>query len=735
MNRIKLMMALVLLLIVPIKNYAGDIIPKPQKYIEGTHSFPLQGNTKILYHHQLRPMANLLFERIAAPTGWDLEIQESAKARKNCIFLNIDTTISGNKEAYHLTINSKQVIITGQTEAGVFNGIQTMLQLMPVAIYSKQRQRNVDWKIQGAEIEDAPLYPWRGMMLDASRYFYDKDYVMHLIDMMGMYKMNVLHLHLIDDAGWRLEVKKYPKLTSIGGFRGEGHERTGGYYTQDDIREMVAYAALRNVEIIPEIEIPAHTLAAIAAYPHLSCTERDFKVPLQHFISRDLYCVGKESTFEFLEDVFDETFQLFPSEYIHIGGDEAKYDRWEKCSHCQKRKRDLGLENEAGLQVYFTQRIQEMVKKKGKTIVGWDEMLEKGLNEKAVGMVWHNNEKAITGTRDGHDVVMALTGYCYFDVAESKIPGEVKAATWLPPISLEKVYAFNPMIRGIDEKYRSQVLGGHATLWSDQFIHGTILQEIIPINENRSEKYFDYLTFPRMAALAEACWTPVENKEWSDFEKRMFTHYQRLDQAGYGYRVPQPKLMSKEQKNGQYEITLANVVEGAKIHYTSDGLPPNPYSPVYTKPVRVEKLSDFQAITVVTRKQYSLPLYFPEKYERFKPYGQLLNEWKPSLIRGKTFTELMMNATGKIDQNGMYELSFWHIEGTHKLEIQSVEIYKNGNKIAEDLHTGFTGIKSKDNIYKFSIDQYETGASFTIKAMVRGDSGNDSNGVIFIKRK
>ncbi len=735
MNRIKLMMALVLLLIVPIKNYAGDIIPKPQKYIEGTHSFPLQGNTKILYHRQLRPMANLLFERIAAPTGWDLEIQESAKARKNCIFLNIDTTISGNKEAYHLTINSKQVIITGQTEAGVFNGIQTMLQLMPVAIYSKQRQRNVDWKIQGAEIEDAPLYPWRGMMLDASRYFYDKDYVMHLIDMMGMYKMNVLHLHLIDDAGWRLEVKKYPKLTSIGGFRGEGHERTGGYYTQDDIREMVAYAALRNVEIIPEIEIPAHTLAAIAAYPHLSCTERDFKVPLQHFISRDLYCVGKESTFEFLEDVFDETFQLFPSEYIHIGGDEAKYDRWEKCSHCQKRKRDLGLENEAGLQVYFTQRIQEMVKKKGKTIVGWDEMLEKGLNEKAVGMVWHNNEKAITGTRDGHDVVMALTGYCYFDVAESKIPGEVKAATWLPPISLEKVYAFNPMIRGIDEKYRSQVLGGHATLWSDQFIHGTILQEIIPINENRSEKYFDYLTFPRMAALAEACWTPVENKEWFDFEKRMFTHYQRLDQAGYGYRVPQPKLMSKEQKNGQYEITLANVVEGAKIHYTSDGLPPNPYSPVYTKPVRVEKLSDFQAITVVTRKQYSLPLYFPEKYERFKPYGQLLNEWKPSLIRGKTFTELMMNATGKIDQNGMYELSFWHIEGTHKLEIQSVEIYKNGNKIAEDLHTGFTGIKSKDNIYKFSIDQYETGASFTIKAMVRGDSGNDSNGVIFIKRK
>jgi len=714
---------------------SSDLIPKPLKYQANGEVFELTQEVKIIHEEELGALANYLAETLSPATGWDFTIQSGKKGAKNSIFLSLDASINDGKEAYKLSVTKKGIVLKGTTEAGVFNGIQTLLQMLPAEIYNKQRQKDLVWEIEGAEIEDAPLYQWRGMMLDASRYFYGKDYVLHLIDMMAMYKMNVLHLHLIDDAGWRLEIKKYPKLTSIGGFRGAGHERTGGYYTQEDIKEIVAYAALRNVEVIPEIEIPAHTLAAIAAYPNLSCTGKEFKVPLQHFISRDLYCVGKESTFEFLRDVFEETFQLFPSKYIHIGGDEAKYDRWKECPHCQKRKKELGLSNEAELQVYFTKRVQAMVKKHGKTIVGWDEMLEKGLEDKAVGMVWHNKKKAISGTRDGHDVVMALTGHCYFDVAESKLPGEVKAATWLPPISLEKVYAFNPMIEGLDEKYRSQVLGGHATLWSDQFIHGTILQEIASLNENRSEKYFDYLTFPRMAALAEACWTPNENKDWEDFEMRMATHYARFDQAGYGYRVPQPKLLSNEKSGSQYKIKLENVVEGAEIRYTIDGTWPNPYSPVYTEPVNVSKLSDFMAITVVNRNQYSLPLYFPEKYEQFKKYGQLITEWNPSKIKGKTFDWFEMNATGKIDQNGSYELSFWFTGGAYRLEIESVEIFKNGKKIAEDVHSGYTGGKSKNNSYSFEIDDYETGAAFTIKAKVRGDQGNDSNGAVFIRMK
>ena len=712
---------------------AQDIIPKPRNYNANGDVFQLTSDVNIIYSDELKAMAEFLGESLSPATGWYFTIEKSKPAANNSISILIDNSENIEKEGYQISVTKNLVEIIGADPAGIFNGIQTMLQMLPVEIYNKQRQKNVDWKIEGAEIADAPLYPWRGIMLDASRYFYDKDYVLHLIDMMGMYKMNVLHLHLIDDAGWRLEIKKYPKLTSVGAWRGIGHERTGGYYTQEDIKEIVAYAALRNIDVIPEIEIPAHTLAAIAAYPWLSCSEEQQIVQKQHSISRELYCVGKESTFEFLEDVFKETFELFPSKYIHIGGDEAHYDRWRECEHCQALKAKLGLESEKELQVYFTKRVQKMVAKYGKTIVGWDEIIERGLDDKAVGMVWHKPEKAISGTKAGHDVVMALTGHCYFDVAESGIPGEVKAATWLKPISLEKVYSFNPMIEGIEEKYRSQILGGHATLWSDQFIHGTILQEIAPLNENRSEKYFDYLTFPRMAALAEVCWTPTELQSWDDFEIRMSTHYNRLDEAVYGYRVPQPKLISKNEVDGGFEIILENVINNAEIRYSTDGIPANVYSEIYTNPVIVKKLNQFQAITVVNRHQYSLPLYFPEKYDKFKKYGTLVAEWNPNNIQGKEFGVFEINATGKINKNGTYELAFWFTGGTHRLEIEKIEVFKNGEKTAEDEHPAFTGGKAKNNIYSFNIDNYETGAAFTIKAKVRGDLGNDSNGAVFIK--
>ena len=717
-----------------LSSMAIDVIPKPKHYSVNGQEFSLNPEVKIIHSDELKDLAMFLSESLSPATGWDLEVELGKKSRKQSIYLSIDESLLNNEEAYSLNVLENSIEIKGHSKAGVFYGIQTLLQLMPVEIYNKQRQKQIAWKIPGVEISDEPEYEWRGLMLDVSRYFFEKDYVLHLLDMMAMYKMNVMHLHLIDDAGWRLEIKKYPKLTSIGGFRGENENRTGGYYTQEDVKEMVAYAALRNIEIIPEIEVPAHTLAAISAYPFLSCTEKDYKVPEKHFISRDLYCVGKESTFEFLEDVFEETFKLFPSKYIHIGGDEAKYDRWRECPHCQKRKKDLGLKNEAELQVYFTNRVQKMVKKYGKTIVGWDEMLEKGLQDKAVGMVWHDKKKAISGTRDGHDIVMALTDYCYFDVAESKSPGEIKAATWLAPISFEKVYEFNPMIKGLAPEHRSQVLGGQATLWSDQFIHGTLLQELAPLNENRSEKYFDYLTLPRMTALSEALWSSDPSREWEEFENRMSTHYNRFDQADYGYRVPEPKLIGKEMVDDGFKISLKNVVEGAEIRYSIDGEYPNTYSTIYTKPVFVNKLSDFRAITVVNRKQFSLPLYFNEKYEAYKKHGQFLGEWKPSSIKGKKYSVLELNATGKIDANGSYELSFLFTEGKFKLEISSVEVYKNGAKVADDIHFAYTGNSSKDNKYKFKIDCYETGAAFAIKAKVRGDLGADSNGVIFIKK-
>ncbi len=714
---------------------AQDIIPKPNSYKTNGEVFKLTQGVHIYYSGDLKEMAGFLAKSLSLPTGWDFAIKKSKSIKDRSIFISTDNSKNIEKEGYELSVKNNSVKIVGSSQAGVLNGIQTLLQMLPIEIYNKKRQNNINWAITGAEISDAPLYQWRGIMLDVSRYFYDKDYVLHLIDMMAMYKMNVLHLHLIDDAGWRLEIKKYPKLTSVGAWRGEGHERVGGYYTQEDIKEIVTYASLRNIDVIPEIEIPAHTLAAISAYPWLSCTEKKHVVPTQHFISRDLYCAGKESTFEFLENVFKETFELFPSKYLHIGGDEAKYDRWIDCKHCQARKKKLGLASEKELQVYFTKRVQKIVAKYGKTIVGWDEIIERGLDDKAVGMVWHDQNKAIYGAKNGHDLVMALTEHCYFDVAESNIPGEVKAATWLKPISLEKVYQLDPMVEGLDEKYRSQVLGAHATLWSDQFIHGTILQEITPINENRSEKYFDYLTFPRMAALAEVCWTPRDLQSWDDFENRMKSHYPRLSEAGYGYRVPQPKLIKKNKIDGGFEIVLENMVDGAEIRYSTDGTPANVYSNVYKNQITVKKLNQFQAITVINRHHFSLPLYFPEKFDKYKKYGTLVAEWNSNNIQGKGFKEFEINATGKINQNGKYELSFWYIEGSNGLDIKNIEVFKNNIKIAEDSHPAFTKTNSKNNIYSFEIDNYETGAAYTIKANIRGNFGNDSKGVVFLKRK
>jgi len=712
---------------------AQSMVPLPVKLSKNGHQFTLNKETKIVYENGFQIQAKQLANFLAPATGWDLEIIESQKADANSIVLSHEDIISN--EGYALHVFDDHVQIKASTQAGIFYGFQTLLQLFPVEIYNKLRQRDIPWTIEGVDINDSPSYPWRGMMLDVSRYFFDVDYVKKFINMMSMYKLNTLHLHLIDDAGWRLEIKKYPRLTSVGAWRGEDENRTGGYYTQEDIKELVAYAASHHIDIIPEIEIPAHTLAAIAAYPYLSCSESPVKVQEQHSISGELYCVGKESTFEFLEDVFKEAAQLFPSKYIHIGGDEARYDNWKRCVHCQKRKADLGLQDEVELQIYFNRRVQEMVKKYGKTIVGWDEIIEEGLKEKAVGMVWHHKEKAFEATKLGHDIVMIFTDQLYFDFPESDIPGEVQAATWMPPISLEKVYQFNPMIKGLEEKYRPQLLGGQGALWSDQFIQGTALQEIEPINENRSEAYFDYLAFPRMSALAEAVWTPNSLMHWDDFEQRMESQYNRYDQAGYGYRVPLPKLMMKKESSSGFTITLDNIVQDSEIRYTTDGSKPNVYSEIYTGPIHIKRIHDFQAITVVNRHHFSLSLNLPVSYPQFNKYGTQIGAWRVKDVYTNQYAVLEKSVTGKIDKNGIYEVAFLHTDGETPLEIEGIKVFKNGHVIAEDAHIASVGKTNEHNVYSFEIGDYETGASYRISANIKGVEGNDSNGVIYIKIK
>jgi hexosaminidase len=709
-----------------------NIIPVPNQVKTSNSKFTLTAQTKIFYQNGLKAQAELLAAALSPATGFDFDIKE-AKTASSGIFLSLGQTNQPNKEGYQLSVNAQRIQVSATTAAGVFYGTQTLLQLLPPAIYSPVRQKEKLWAVNGVEISDAPQFPWRGMMLDVARYFLTKEYVLKYIDLMAMYKMNTLHFHLIDDAGWRLEIKKYPRLTSIGGFSGEGMARRGGYYTQEDIKEMVTYAALRNVEIIPEIELPAHTLSALAAYPYLGCVGENYSVQTQHSISQELYCVGKESTFQFLEDVFAEAALLFPSKYLHIGGDEAVYTRWKSCPNCQKRKAELKLDKEKDLQVYFNKRVQQMLKKHSKTIVGWDEILEDGLAEKAVGMIWHNPEKTSQAVKAGHDVIMSITQFCYFDMPENNQPEEIQAASWVGPVPMEKVYQLNPVINGLDEKYKPQVLGASGTLWTDQFIHGYALQEILPLNENRAEKYIDYFSLPRLSALAEVTWSLEKNKQWNDFENRMRSHYLRYKQTGYGFRLPQPKIVSTQKVQDGFLITVETLADETEIRYTTDGSYPTVYSTVYTQPVKVKNLADFYAITVLNRDQFSLPTYFPENYERFAPLGRLLGTWKSYKIDANAFTILDFNATGKITENGNYTVSLQHTSGASNLAAQGISVYKNGKQIATDLHDGETGQLDKNNQFKFAISEYETGAEFKIKVRVKGVQGNDTNGAAFIK--
>lgn len=536
-----------------------SIIPKPISIEQNSGSYLLTDKTVIYYDSSLEKYAEYLADALSKPTGWDFKLKEG-KGKKG-IQLTLSSEIN-KAEGYKLTVTSQNVSLSGADPAGVFYAIQSLLQLFPAEIYSSERQKGVVWEVPAISIFDAPERPWRGMMLDVARYFYDKEFVKKYIDRMAMYKLNKLQFHLIDDSGWRLEIKKYPRLTEVGAWAGNNTHRLGGYYTQEDIKEIIEYAQFRNIEIIPEIEFPAHMLSAVVAYPWLSCTEIQHEVPVQHFISRDLLCVGKESSYQFLEDVLKETVELFPSPYINIGGDEAVYTRWEECPKCQAVMKREGLKKASELQGYLTNVVSDMMKKYNRTVIGWEEIIQRGeINNPVVSVYWHNVSDTLQATQTGHKAVLTPATHMYFDFPESATPGEVKAAGWMPPISLEKCYSM-PIN---DYSSSSTVLGVQGCFWSDQFIHGTVLQEIPLLDENRSENYAEYLTFPRLLALSEVAWGKMKDRDYADFSDRVSRHYKRLDYCGCNYRVPEPIITSEKNfpmgKLNLYYLRLLRVLK------------------------------------------------------------------------------------------------------------------------------------------------------------------------------
>lgn len=575
------------------------LIPQVQKMTLGESSFQFNKSTQLVVENaEQEAIASQLATKFEKAAGWKPEIKKEGSEGSNQVYFKTEPTLAD--EAYSLIVFKNRIEIKAAKPAGFFYAMQTLRQLLPVEIESSKKQEKVDWLVPVVNISDGPSFKWRGFMLDVSRHFFPKEDVLRMIDNLSLHKINTFHLHLVDDNGWRIEIKKYPKLTEVGAWRVDredkhwnsrpkqqaGEKATyGGFYTQEDIKEMVAYAQSRYVTIIPEIEMPAHVTSALAAYPQYSCTGGPFTVlPGGVWPITDIYCAGNDSTFQFIENVLSEVIDLFPSKYIHVGGDEATKTEWEKCPKCKQRIKTEGLKNAGELQSYFIKQIEKFINSKDRVLLGWDEILEGGLPPKATVMSWRGTQGGIDAAKQGHDVVMTPGTPCYFDHYQGPMDQEPLAIGGYNPLSL--VYSFDPVPKELDAEAAKHVLGGQANLWT----------EYIP-----NFKHVEYMTFPRVAAIAEALWSPKEVRNWEGFSRRIQSFMKRYDQMGLNYSKSAYKVTAKSVSNPekkQLGISLSSELVGVEIHYTIDGSEPNAQSPLYSEPVMLDKTSTLKAVTI-----------------------------------------------------------------------------------------------------------------------------------------
>ncbi|PXX27309.1 family 20 glycosylhydrolase [Arenibacter sp. ARW7G5Y1] len=571
-----------------------NIVPKPLEMTFNQGAFRFNKETKLVAPKDHEETLDVLKDRFTAAAGWDLEVVPTAPS-SNFVLLSTDSSLA--EEGYSLKVTDNQVVIRANDYNGFLYGLETIRQLLPVAIENKSVVTNINWDIPTVEIKDSPRFKWRGFMLDVSRHFFEKEYVLSTIDQLALLKMNTLHLHLVDDQGWRIEIKKYPKLTEVGGFRVDqedkpwnarptpdlGTETTyGGFYTQEDIKEIVAYASRKGITVVPEIEMPAHVMSAIAAYPELSCFQNPIMVPSGGvWPITEIYCAGKDSTFEFLENVLREVMELFPSPYIHVGGDEATKTNWKICPDCKKRVAAEGLDNVEELQSYFIQRMERFLSSKGRTLLGWDEILEGGLAPGATVMSWRGVKGGLEASEAGHDVVMTPNSHCYFDYYQGD--QDVEPLAWGGNLSLSKVYQFDPVVEGMSEQQGKHVLGGQANLWT----------EYVPTNDQA-----EYMTYPRLAALAEAVWSSKDNKNWNDFSNRVGSLFQRYGIMGVNYAKSVYQVTTETTVNPEsavISIALISEFPGSEIRYTLDGSNITTTSEKYTDPIEITKTTTLKA--------------------------------------------------------------------------------------------------------------------------------------------
>ncbi|MEG2856379.1 family 20 glycosylhydrolase [Bacteroides sp.] len=605
-----------------------NIVPLPNQMIPQEGRFELSSKVKVVTTActpEVKTIADSLVERIALTSGIRLSQTDQANSSPPTITFAMNPQLPA--EGYELSVKPSGIILSASQPNGFFYGVQSLYQLLPPAVYGRTKDKKAAWSVPAVEIQDAPRFPYRGLMLDVCRHFSELDYIYKFIDQLAAHKMNTFHWHLTDDQGWRIEIKKYPKLTEIGSKRKEtlvdyyytnwpqifdGKEH-GGYYTQEQIKAVVAYAASKYITVIPEIEMPGHAVAAIASYPELSCTpDTTYDVTGTWGVFDQVFC-PKEETFAFLEGVLDEVIELFPSSYIHIGGDECPKTAWKNCDHCQTLIRTLGLKDdttpntvdgkkhtkEEKLQSYVITRMEKYLNSKGRNIIGWDEILEGGLAPNATVMSWRGVEGGITAAKAGHNAIMTPNPYVYLDHYQED--PEFAPTTIGGYNTLKKTYSYNPVPDDADELVKKHIIGLQGNIWN----------EYMQNDERR-----DYQTFPRAIAIAETGWTENRNKNWNSFCRRMVEEFERMD-------IMQVKACRNffdvninthvEPGSGVLNVVLESFYPNADIRYTTDGSEPTEQSERYTQPFALTGQLDLKAAVFNKDKRLgkvsSKPLY------------------------------------------------------------------------------------------------------------------------------
>lgn len=598
-----------------------SLIPQPVLMKLENDSFSVTKNTGIEIissDKDVERTAEYLATKLKTPTGYPVNVKKVNSFSPGNIHIQVNSPNKKKKEAYELVVSSSGILLSADSAAGIFYAVQTLMQLFPKEIESKKEVKDFSWVVPAVTIKDNPRFGWRGAMFDVARHFFTKQEVKDFIDNMVKYKFNILHLHLSDDQGWRIEIKSLPKLTEVGAWRAKRvgkwmntpkpaatePKTYGGFYTHEDIREIIAYAKDRFVEILPEIDVPGHSLAAVASYPALTCTtdstyqvnagekfmewhDKGFSALLDNTL-----CPANEKVYTFLDKVFTEIAQLFPFPYIHMGGDECAKNFWIKNPQILALMKREKLKNMDEVQAYFVKRVEKIVKSKGKKMMGWDEILEGGLSRDVAVMSWRGMKGGVKAAKDGHKVVMSPADFAYYDLYQGDPVAEPPTYSM---VRLKQSYKFDPLPAGVDEKL---ILGGQGNLWTEQIQNTRAMQ---------------YMLYPRTLAIAEAVWAPKGRKDWPEFVKRVENEFERMDVAEIKYSRSMYDPIFKTSADGdKIKLEMETELDDLDIHYSYDGSEPDNFYPKYTQALIVPKDAEFvRVVTYRNGKQAGKQIYMP----------------------------------------------------------------------------------------------------------------------------